>query len=621
MAELENDIKLLKFPDNVRLRPGMYIGSTANPNVILREIIDNSIDELMLPNGTDTVKISVDEETGVCIIGDNGRGIPREIDKELGISKLELAMSYLHAGGKFSKGKAMSVGMNGVGSSATNALSSTFEVWSNGLHIVWNKGKKISEDEIWNLPEGFEDMVTVTKFQADPEIFDTIIPEIPTNNLKYTKLICKEIGKPNVHFIVNGVEDDSVLELPKFNVKYGSVWIDSEGNKFPYNLSVYFDWEIGRTYPNYDGTVNGVHTPDGYHVTWNVNQIKDYVSRKLGIHDSNLIKLGLNIFVCVMASEVSFDSQTKVRLSDIKGFDSLICLPMLTKGLDSIISENKELFDKLKASTDIYMDSVKRAQEVREIGGLLKGTVGGNSKRADRVKSKLSATSVKDCSTTNRAEAELYLCEGKSAGGTLTKARDSRIHSILPLRGRPLSVFNTGYQELLTNREWLNFVLTVGGGIDKLRDDSRIRYGKIIIAADADPDGMAIAISLLGGIATHMKFLIELGLVYVLETPLYLDTRSNTYYYLGEEDKVDFSSGKIRRFKGLGEFSPWQFKDFAFNPNKRRLIQVTDDNIENALDLIRNTAPKKQLMLDTGYAEDKPITEDMFDSITLQREA
>ena len=619
MAELENDIKLLKFPENVRRRPGMYIGGTQNPNVILREIIDNSIDELMLPNETDTIKISVDPETGWCIVGDNGRGIPRLIDEELGISKLELAMSYLHAGGKFKKGKAMSIGMNGVGSAATNALSEVFEVWSQGLHIVWNRGIKVLEDETWDLPEGFEDMHTVTRFKPDSEIFDTVIPEIPTQNIKYTKFICSEVGKSKVHFIVNGVENEDSLDLPKFRLDYGSSWTDPEGNVFPYKFVVFIDWEIGRLNPRYDGTVNGVWTPDGYHIRWAENRIKEYLASKLGVHDNNLLKLGLNMFVCVMASEVVFDSQTKVRLTDVRGFDGYVCQPMLNECLDKAMAQNKEFFGKLKQSISIYLDSAKRAQEVREIGNLLQGTMNLKSNKADRIKSRLSATSVKDCSTTNRHEAELYLCEGKSAGGTLIKARNPKIHSILPLRGRPLSVFNTGYQELLGNREWLNFVLTVGGGIDKLRDDSKIRYGKIIIAADADPDGMAIAISLLGGIATHMRFLIELGIVHVLETPLYLDTRNNTYYYLGEEDKVDFGSGKIRRFKGLGEFSPWQFKDFAFNPDKRRLIKVTDENIEDALDLIRNTGPKKKLMEDYGYLEGQ-ITEEMFDSITLHHE-
>lgn len=618
MPELENDIKLLKFPDNVRLRSGMYIGSTANPDVILREIIDNSIDELMLPNGTNTVKINVNEETGECIIGDNGRGIPVTMDAELGISKLELAMSYLHAGGKFKKGKAASIGMNGVGSAATNALSKVFEVWSSGLHIVWNRGIKVTEDNDWNLPEGFEGMSTVTRFIPDEQIFDSIIPNIPREAIKYTKLICHENGKDDIHFIVNGEEDESVLELPQFNVKYGSVYTDADGNQFPYKLSVYFDWEIGRTTEIHDGTVNGVHTPEGYHINWNKNHIKSHISKRLGVQNPDLILLGLNMFVCVVASEVSFDSQTKVRLSDITGFNSEVCLPMLLTGLDKVVDENQEMFNKLKQSTDIYLDSAKRAQEVREISNMLHGTMNMNPRKSDRIKSKLAATSVKDCSTTNRRDAELYICEGKSAGGNLVKARNSKIHSVLPLRGRPLSVFNCGYQTLLANREWLNFVLTVGGGIDKLCDVSKVRYGKIIIAADADPDGMAIAISLLGGISTHMRYLIENELVYILETPLYLDTRTNTYYYLGEEDKVDFGSGKIRRFKGLGEFSPWQFKDFAFNPDKRRLIRVTIDKVEEALDLIRNTAPKKKLMVDEGYLGESIITESDFENIKLQ---
>lgn len=622
MNSNDNNIIVLTFPECIRRRPGMYIGSTNEPSNLLREVIDNSVDELMRPTDKGGIAtkciIQCNEETGECIVGDDGRGIPNLMDTELGIPKLELAMAHIHAGSKFDIGKVASAGMNGCGVKAVNALSSVFEVWSDGLHIVWNRGIKVSEDTDWKLPEGFEDLNTVTRFIPDSQIFKSIIPKIPRENLKYTKLICSELGKSDIHFIVNGEEDTSSLELPKFNIKYGSVWTDLEGNKFPYDLSVYFDWEIGRTYPIFDGTVNGVHTPEGYHINWNRNQLKNILSQRLKIGDSNLILLGLNMFVCVIASEVSYDSQTKVRLSDIKGFDSTVCLPVFQSELDRIINENKEFFSKLKQSTDIYMDSQKRAAEVREIGNLLKGTMNMNPKKADRIKSKLSATGVKDCTTTDRRKAELFIVEGRSAAGNMIKGRNVNIHSILPLRGRPLSAFKCGYQEVLRNNEWLNFILTVGGGIDKLCDVSKVRYGKVIISSDSDPDGMAIAISLLGGIGTHMRYLIENGLVYVLETPLYLDTRTNTYYYLGDESKLDFSSGKIRRFKGLGEFCANQFKDFAFNQDKRRLIKVTMDNIDDALELIRNTGSKKNLMLSEGFLSDEVITESMFDSIKFQ---
>lgn len=498
-----------------------------------------------------------------------------------------------------------------------NALSSIFEVWSSGLHIVWNKGLKVSEDTDWKLPEGFESYKTVTRFLPDSEIFKDIHAEIPTDAFKYTKLICKELGKPNVKFIVNGTEDESTLELPKFNAKYGSVFTDRDGNTYPYNISVYFDWEIGRTYPVFNGTVNGVHTPEGFHINWPLNHLKNRIGTVLKVSNHDLIKLGLNMFVCVIASEVSFDSQTKVRLSDIHGFNSDDCLPDFLSQLDTIMAKNKEYFTKLKTSFDIYLDSTKRAQEVREIGNLLKGTMNMNGKKSDRVKSKLSATSVRDCNTTNRADAELYICEGRSASGPMVKGRDIRFHSILPLRGRPLSAFKLGYQEVLRNNEWLNFILTVGGGIDKLCDVRKVRYGKIIIVSDADVDGNAIAISLLGGIANHMRYLLDAGLVYVMETPLYLDTRTGTYYYQGDEDKVDFASGKIRRFKGLGEFNASQFKDIAFNKDKRRLIKVTPDKLDEALELMRGTGPKKRLMIESGFLSETSIDESDFDSIKL----
>jgi DNA gyrase/topoisomerase IV subunit B len=617
--QLENDIKLLKYPENVRTRPGMYIGSTENPNVILREIVDNSIDELLLPNGTDTIKISINQETGECIVGDNGRGIPNVIDEELGISKLEMAMGYLHAGGKFSKGKSASIGMNGIGCKATVATSSEFEVWSNGLHIKWEKGIKVLEDNSTELPEGFEGLSTVSRFIPDSEIFyGTIVPELDVDSLKYVRLICKELNKPEVHFIINGEEFQDTLTLPKYNVSYKSVFVDIEGNRYPYYESIYFDWELGRTSSNFDGTVNGVHTSRGVHIDWNLNHLKIRVAKNLGIKDKELLNLGLNMFVVVIASEVSFSSQTKERLTDIIGFNSDDCLPVYLSGIDWIMKSDKEFFDKLKKSCDIYVDSVNRAKEVREINNLLQGTMSNVPQHKDRTKSKLSATSVMDCSTTNRKDAELYICEGKSAMGTLVKARNPKIHSILPLRGKPLSAFNCGYDEMLRNREWLNLVLTIGGGIDKLCNVNKVRYGKIIIAADSDMDGYAIAISLLGSIATHMRYLIDNGLVYVLEVPLYQDTRTNTYYYAGEESKVDFGSGKIRRFKGLGEFTALQFRDIAFNTEKRKLTQVTPEDLDSAVYLIRETQPKKELMIETGNLSTSMITKDKFDSIKLR---
>jgi DNA gyrase subunit B len=623
--QLENDIKLLKFPDNVRRRPGMYIGATDTPDVILREVIDNSLDELLLPNSTDTVRIDVDKESGVSIVGDNGRGIPNEIDSELGISKIEMATSYLHAGGKFKEGKLASIGMNGIGQKATNALSETFEIWSLGKYLKYNRGIKVDEQdypsgnipESFGLPKEYNTLSTVTRFLPDSEIFDSIIPTIPEDQFKYTKLICHELGKDGVHFIVNGVENDESITLPRFKAHYGDIYDDGLEHKYPYDIYVYYDWEIGKMDTQMDGTVNGVHTPNGFHIRWAFNQLSDYLSTKLGIPDRNLIKFGLRMFVVVIASEVSFNSQTKENLSQIKGFDGFKCLTQYKSDIDSVLKSNKEFFNKLKESVNIYINSAKKAQEIREINNLLKGTMNLNAKKQDRVKSKLSATSVRDCSTKDRSKAELYLVEGRSAAGPLIKARDPRIHSILPLRGRPLSAFKYGYDVILRNNEWLNIVLTIGGGIDQVHDLRKVRYGKIIINSDADPDGNAIAISLLGGFATHMSYLIRAGLVYVLMTPLYLDTRTNTYYYQGEESKVDFGSGCIIRFKGLGEFNASQFKDFAFNPDKRKLIKITEDNLEDALDLMRYTGPKKDLMESVGYIAPE-ITEDTLGSIKLE---
>lgn len=851
----------------------------------------------------------------------------------------------------------------------TNALSEYFEVWSSGLHIVWNRGIKVSEDRDWKLPEGFTEFNTVVRFKPDSEIFTNIHPSIDLEQFKYTKLILHELGKDNTHIIVNGEEFNQELTLPRFNIKYGGTYVDGEGIKYPYNFSVYFDWEIGRTWPSIDGSVNGLHTPMGSHVSWILNIIKIVVAQKLKISDKELLSLGLNLFVVVMASEVSYTSQTKEKLAGVYGFDGVECHKVAESEINRVINENKDFFDRLKKSIDIYMDSTKRAAEVREINNLLQGTLDEKPKNRDRSRSKLSATSVLDCTTTNRNEAELFICEGKSAAATLIKGRNSKYHAILPLRGRPFSAYKSSYQAMLQNVEWLNLVLAVGGGIDKLHNLNKVRYGKVIVTCftgdtkvplldgrtltleeiskevqagfnlytysindelglpvpgyilnagktgtasklvhiildndkeikctldhkfltpdleyieakdlkvgqslfpiyrgektykyskdrqfpresifipgmgwqfthsimsgltymkfngdnlncvthhidhnyknnspenlvimdakdhgsmhlteynkseerinyikwlhanhkydhvyqnlinwnksderkeklrkywnegrlvsngelikfnksiehresmkgfnntdwvkdlqkmgrvrskfkklldsgidfedalieiqkdhrfylfkdiegfktewekrnhkiksieiielsepidvycleipeshnflldagvvvhncDSDSDGANIAISLLGGIATHMRYLIDAGKVYILQTPLYLDTRTNTYYYPGQESQVDFGSGKITRFKGLGEFNASQFKDFAFNPDKRSLIQVTSENLEEALYLMRYTGPKKELMESVGAFESKMIDEEMFDKITYTK--
>lgn len=616
---IENNITLLKFPENVRTRPGMYIGSQENPNVILREIVDNSIDELMLPNQTDSMKVQIGED-GVCIVADKGRGIPRGLDPELGISKLELAMAYLHAGGKFHKGKSASIGMNGVGSACTNALSEFFEVWSNGLYIRWEKGIKVAEYENYldvPKPEGFEDYVTITQFKPDSEMFwGTSVPMLPTENFKFLRLILSEFLGKTPHIIINGEEFNEEMELPSFKIKMKSDILDLENRIYPYELIAYVDWELGRTYPKFNGTVNGVPTPSGMHVTWVHNKVKDLVLQRLGNNfDKELINLGMNLFVAVFASEVSFNSQTKEKLSDIRGFNSDLILPQFNSQMNVIINENREFFDKLKRSMMIYVDSVNRSKEVREISNLLGGVTNDVPAHKDKTRSKLSATSVMDCNTTNRKEAELFIVEGKSAAGNLIKARDRNIHSILPLRGKPLSAFNTGWEKMLANNEWLNFVITTGGGIDKLCNLSKVRYGKFILAADSDSDGMAITISILGTIGTHMRYLIDNKLVYIIEVPLYQDTKSGRYYYPGEESQINFNSSSIRRYKGLGEFNAIQLRDLFFNKEKRRLTLVTNEYIDQALELIRDTQPKKELMKEFGFLSDIMISERNMDEI------
>lgn len=614
--KIDNDITLLRFPLNVRTRPGMYIGSQENPNVLLREIVNNSVDELLLPNPTDTIKVHIGED-GVCIVADKGRGIPRGLDAELGISKLELAMSYLHSGGKFGKGKAASIGMNGVGSAATNALSEYFEVWSNGLYIRWEKGIKVRESENEPKPEGYEDFVTITRYLPDSEMFwGTIVSQLPIDDFKFLRLVMREFLNKVPKIIINDEIFESDLELPAFKITTKSDILDIENRIYPYEITCWLDWELGRTYPKFNGTVNGSPTPEGMHIKWMHNKIKDLIHAKLGGNfDKELINLGLNCFVAVFASEVSFHAQLKEKLSDIRGFNSDIIQPQFNEQLSKIVSENKEFFDKLNKSMMIYVDSVNRSKEVREISNLLGGVTNDGPAHKDKTRSKLSATSVMDCNTTNRKDAELFIVEGKSAAGTLIKSRDRRIHSILPLRGKPLSAFNTGWEAMLRNNEWLNFVLTTGGGIDKLCNLNKVRYGKFILAADSDSDGMAITISILGTIGTHMRYLIDNKLVYLLEVPLYQDTKSGRYYYAGEENQINFNSSNIRRYKGLGEFNAIQFRDIAFNTEKRRLTLVTSEKIEEALDLIRNTQPKKDLMKEFGYLSDELITENNMNEI------
>lgn len=595
------DIRVLKGLEAVRMRPGMYIGSTGKSGLhhLLYEIVDNSVDEAMA-GVCDRIRVILHED-GSAEVEDNGRGIPVEIHPETGKSTLETVMTTLHAGGKFSSSAyKVSGGLHGVGASVVNALSEVMEVWvrRNGkvYYQKYSRGEPVCE--VKELGETTEHGTTV-RFKPDPEIFSTteFDPDVVENRLRELAFLNPGLtiefedrfnDYKTKFYYVGGIKEFIAYILKNNNLKPLHETIHVSGTYEDIKVEVAFVYTALQDEEKIYSFVNNIRTIDhGTHVT----AFRNVLTRLLNDYGKSLsylrkddsfqgedVREGLVAIVNVLMPNPEFEGQTKGRLGSESAGTAVT--KIVRERLTELFEINRGL---LKTILERVQESKRAREEARRVRELVRRK---SAFEGAQLPGKLA-----DCVTNDVEKSELFIVEGDSAGGSAKQARDREFQAILPLRGKILNVEKSSMQKLLNNEQIKDIIYAIGTQIGERFDRSKLRYGKIIIMTDADIDGAHIRVLLLTFFFRYMRPLIEEGRIYIAVAPLYrIQLADRTLYLYSDEEyqalmKELNGSEKIievQRYKGLGEMNPEQLWETTMNPVTRRLVRVTIENAEEA---------------------------------------
>ncbi len=596
-------IQVLEGLDAVRKRPGMYIGSTSVRGLhhCVYEIVDNGVDEALAGYCTE---INVVIEPGnIIAVQDNGRGIPVEIHPKTGISTAETVYTVLHAGGKFGgdSGYKVSGGLHGVGASVVNALSTWTEVTierDGGLYqMSFEKGKTVKKLE--KIGES-KKTGTLVRFLADDTIFESLdyeyevlekrLREIAflTKGLKITledKRDEENIKKAEFCYEGGLISFVEFLNKNKEKIHPTPIYIEKAG-EVPVEIAIQYTTAYNEniyTFVNNINTVEGGTHLEGFKRAL-TKVFNDYARSHniLKEKDTNLqgedIREGITAVVSVKVKEPQFEGQTKTKLgnSEVTG----IVQSMVNDALSTFLEENPNI---AKAILEKCVSASRAREAARKARELVRKK---NSMETSTLPGKLA-----DCSSKVPEECEVYIVEGDSAGGSAKQGRDRKFQAILPLWGKMLNVEKARADKIYGNDKLNPVILAVGAGIGPDFDITKIRYGKVIIMADADVDGAHIRTLLLTFFFRYMRPLIENGNVYLAQPPLYKLSKKgmeDIYCYTDEDlDKAykDLEEKGItrdqlglQRYKGLGEMNPEQLWETTMNPETRILVKVTMDD-------------------------------------------
>ena len=599
----ENQIQVLEGLEAVRKRPGMYIGSTGPKGLhhLVYEIVDNAIDEALAGYCTD---IDVEILPGNIIkVADNGRGVPVEIHHKLGIPAVTVVFTVLHAGGKFGgSGYKVSGGLHGVGASVVNALSEWLEVEvKNGEHIYrqrFERGAAVTDLEV--VGDTTETGTTVI-FKADGEIFET---------LEYDyDVLCQRLREQSflnagvkIHFIDSRDADNVRKETFHYEggiKSFVSYIHKKKGLEVIHPDVLYFSArngdstaEVAMQYnDSYNELVlsfaNNIHTVDGGTHEMGFKSALTRVFNDYGREhkilkdgDKNLsgddVREGLTAVVSVKLTNAEFEGQTKTKLGNTE----------MRTMVDNM------LYDKLKTYFE-ENPAVAKAIFEKSLGAARAREAARRARETARRKSVLESASLPgklaDCSDKDNVNTEIYIVEGDSAGGSAKMGRDRTFQAILPLWGKMLNVEKARIDKVYNNDKLTPVVLALGCGIGDELDLSKLRYGKIIIMADADVDGSHIRTLLLTFFFRYMRPLIEEGHVYIAQPPLYKITKGKKVRYaysdlerdelLAEMYPEGTQKSDVQRYKGLGEMNPEQLWETTMDPERRIMLRV---NLEDA---------------------------------------
>lgn len=604
-------IEVLEGLEAVRRRPGMYIGSTSSRGLhhLVYEIVDNSIDEA-LAGFCNHIDVVIKKDNSISVL-DNGRGIPVDIHPKLGKPAVEVALTVLHAGGKFS-GDAYKVsgGLHGVGLSVVNALSKKLvvQVMKDG-HIYqqeYAQGKTLTELTIVGK---IKNNVTGTRitFTPDEEIFEDVIYQfdILAHRLRELSFLNKNVTITLTDERGDESKDDKTPVTETFLHSGGIIDFVRYLNKnrdclFPKPIyleamkettQVEVALQYNNSYiENLFSYANNIHTHEGgtHEAGFKAaltRVINDYARKNnlLKANDSNLtgedIREGLTVVISVKVREPQFEGQTKTKLgnSEIRS----VVDSVTGEGLTTYLEENPAIARKIvekSLQAARARDAARKARELTRRKSALEGT---------SLPGKLA-----DCSWKEAELCEMYLVEGDSAGGSAKQGRDRRFQAILPLRGKILNVEKARLDRILGNEEIRAMITALGTGISDDFDLEKARYHKLIIMTDADVDGSHIRILLLTFFFRYMKPLIENNYVYIAQPPLFKikKNRDIIYAYSDEElartlDRIGREKTEIQRYKGLGEMNADQLWETTMDPAKRTILQVTMEDAIRADDL------------------------------------
>jgi len=588
-----SSIEVLTGLEPVRKRPGMYT-ETERPNHLAQEVIDNSVDEAVAGHATQINVILFAD--GSVSVEDNGRGMPIDIHPKEGVPGVEVILTKLHAGGKFSNDSyRFSGGLHGVGVSVVNALSKLLEIWikrdGKQYYMAFGSGKKISDlEEIGDV--GKRNTGTTVKFKPDAEFFDTV--KFSTSQLRHN-LRSKAILCPGLEVNFENQIDETIdkwiykdglrdylkvsldgldcLPADPFIVSFESAkeqmhcsltWTENTSNT------------IAESYVNLIPTIGG-----GTHVNGLRSGLTDALKEFCEFR--SLIPKNVKLtpddvwqkiayVLSIKILDPQFSGQTKERLSsrECAAFVSGVAKDAFSLWLNQHTNIAEKIAELAIMNAQARLKSGKKVIRKKIVSG-------------PALPGKLS-----DCTSTDLSQTEVFLVEGDSAGGSAKQARDKEYQAILPLRGKILNTWEVDSSEVLASNEIHDISVAIGLEPDSA-DLSGLRYGKICILADADSDGAHIATLICALFVKHFPKLVRAGHVYAAMPPLYrIDAGKQIFYALDDSEKDAISAKiekenkrvkiQIQRFKGLGEMNPKQLRETTMQPDTRRLIQLTLDN-------------------------------------------
>ncbi|WP_328341679.1 DNA topoisomerase (ATP-hydrolyzing) subunit B [Micromonospora sp. NBC_00421] len=607
-------ITVLEGLEAVRKRPGMYIGSTGERGLhhLVWEVVDNAVDEA-LAGYCDTIDVVLLADGGVRVT-DNGRGFPVDLHPKLKKPGVEVALTVLHAGGKFDgKAYAVSGGLHGVGVSVVNALSTRMAVEIHKSGFVWRQQYHNSKPDPLEKGETTDRTGSAVSFWPDPDVFETTDFDFQTiyrrlqemaflNRALSIHLLDERVaegeeGKPReVTFYYEGGIADFVRHLNASKNPMHKTVVEFAAEEEGMSVEIAMQWNesYGESVYTFANTINthegGTHE-EGFRAALTSVVNRYGADKKLLKGDEKLsgedIREGLAAIISVKLANPQFEGQTKTKLGNtpVKSFVQRVCNDRLVDWFDRNPAEAKTIIQKASQAARARI----AAQQARKL-----------ARRKSLLESGSMPGKLADCQSTDPRESEVFIVEGDSAGGSAKQGRDPRTQAILPIRGKILNVEKARIDRVLKNNEVQALITALGTGIHDDFDMEKLRYHKVVLMADADVDGQHIQTLLLTLLFRFMRPLVELGHVYLAAPPLYKikwnkkgddaqyaysDRERDGLIALRQQKKPNAKPDDIQRFKGLGEMNYPELWETTMNPATRTLRQVTLDDAATADEL------------------------------------